>query len=321
MQVLVVLAVLAGCGGDKGGGDDTAPAEEALSPYEMPDRSGCSYDVVFDVAADGTDDWWSHYEFDEADRAYLSTSDYPSEGRSSAMLLSFDDNDCVTSYDYGREDTVEEDYYRYQYTGSCDEHGWHTLRDGSITTGSNSYAYAIAYENHYDGSDLTQQDATSSVDGEVSASWTDTLTWSGGLQTSWTRTQYGDDTFRYTWDYGDDELLDEEVLENYQTGSVTTTSNTYDERGRTVTETVVSDAEGALSGRSTREWHADIFQVARSQWDLADDGTDDAEWTFVCEGAWPWSCDVSMDGAEDGAEDAPHDGVIDHSYTLTWSCP
>jgi hypothetical protein len=319
----------AGDDGEPDGGD----GEEAdgPSPYEMPDRSGCDYDVAYDDGADGSVDVTGHYEYDDADRVHVYDYEDSNTGAWSTWAATYDDNDCALTISYA---SVDEDgeIGDYEVLATCDEHGNRTRWEVEMFIGDpddpDEWLWVYEYANTYDGDLLVQVDSTITVD----LSGTEYTWWehdymdygSDGLVShheNWEEWEKGKPALSWTedWTWQDADRPLTRDYEDVEEGITETETWRYDSHGRAVQD----DEQIAEEPPERREytWDDSAYRLTSSSLDVGADGVVEGATTFDCEGDWPWSCEVAIDGDTDGEGEEPYDGVVDHAGSTAWTCP
>ncbi len=314
-----LLLALAACESPKD--EETGPTE---SPYEMPSRAGCSYELVYDEGADGTDDWSDEIVWDADERVVDYTHESPADAWTRHIAYEYDAAGCMVGYTF--ED--DQDGYVSQVTAvsSCDGHG-----NAVEATYTQSYGgdapdvITYTYTNTYDGDLLVEKAVAAAAEGMTFTLHPNRYTYGydadGRLDAE---DAYDDDG----WMWGETATWlaeDKPLTTHYEDadGATRDAEYTYDEHDRNVASTFVDVASGGTeaSRDEARAWDPDHYRVTTSRMDVDRDGTLDAESTSTYDGGWPWTAEVEVDGRSTvGADDGEHDGTADHRYRYGYTC-
>lgn len=319
MRSAFALALgLFGCDAPLGGDLAQAPGVE-LSPYAMPDRSGCTYAFDRDDGDDGEVDYRVEQRFDGADhlvwerveRAGIYVEESAWTYDAAGCLVAFD---RVLDMDPEVGDAYDSDT---QYVQTCDEAANVEDRAGTY----NGEAFTVSYVNTY------QQGAL--VDVSAILRWTSTgdvsvldwaYAWEDGRRVSATSSVDGQPSELETWTYDGGGLLEDYAYQQYEAGEVVYSyayAYTYDTHGRQLTQVRSTPDEGD-QWRLRYDWYEDIYHTSQAMYDLGLDGEADQLLAYSCEQRWPWACLYAEDGEPDRGERP--DGVVDASGAVSWRC-
>ena len=324
--VITLLLLAPGCGPRGEDTGDTSGRGDTTSPLEMPYYGECSRDIAFDRLDDGSVDYTKVWTYDADEHlVYYQLDDV--EGSYDERHYTYDSTGCYVGYE---RYAIESDGDIEQTTAdmSCDEHG-NVAHESMVTVYGDPedpddvWTLTYAYTNNYEGELIVQREVEVWFDirsyGTYDWVYTELNEYEGEwmvLRETWLD---GEQTENETWDWdADGNLLRYEALV-LDDGGDYLEEHSYDEHGRELTERQVSESDDLLRSYSN-VWDDSAYRILEITLDDREDGSPDAVWTRDCQGEWPWSCDVAYEVEADEA--GTHvDGVIDHSYTDTWSCP
>lgn len=315
---LIGFLLFAACTKDKAASDDTAAdAEGPPSPYEMPDRSGCTYRYADDSDLDGVDGHEVTLVYDGSDRVAEETVVW-ADAYEVYQTWDYDAAGCTAAYTHTLT-ALNEAYADYEgvvrWTATCDEHGTPIRREGEWM----GAAFQVDYTATYDGDDLVAIDAVTTwlAEGTTARSgWT--YAWSGGQVIRQEYSKEGTLTEVETWTWSGDLLTDYSYSEPSSPEDDYSYSYSYDTHDRLATLSL-SREEGPV-WRAERTWYDTIYQEAEISTDHDLDGAVDEVQTWHCTESWPWSCTSVTDGGWQEDVAAP-DGMADATAWLSWTCP
>lgn len=321
MRLLPVVCLL-GCDEPVAESEGETASGEVTVATDYPARDGCTYDIEYDLDADGTANYEVHYRFGVDDLIEEYWYSYPEKDEETLKSVEYDANGCATMTDYASH-TLDDDT-AYIMTCACDEFGEPTECTYTVA-GEDGYTLEYAYDSEYEGEDnlLVWQEMVVFYKGDV-ISWYDyTFGYDdeGRLAEEFIEGEDGP-WYGAAWTWHADDRLKTEHIEVYgEDGYTSDRVNTFDEYDRYLASEYQSDLDGGDAYRVDRTWYDAIYQLSTYLFDDMNDGTADVEYTYACSETWPWSCDVTQDGSTDEEDPRERDGTVDHTYTFVWACP
>lgn len=296
-----MLALLFAC-------SEATKVADPPSPYEMPDRSGCTLSETTDHEADGVVDLETVSAYGAGD--HMVSQDLHYVDVYDLALTAEWDGDCLVAYgyvlDYAGSDSQDA---TVSWTQTCDAHDLPVQRDGTV----NGDPYTQVYTTTYDGDNPVE--VVMELADTQDARWVWTYAWDGDLLVGETETFQDELAWEQAWAYDDDgNVVEETYTETDAPDDDYTQRWTWDEHGRVAT-TAYADGDGS-AWEVAYTWYDAIYHVLAQATDDGADGTVDTEYTSDCSDAWPWTCETTGDGNYPDALD----GAVDYRATASWSC-
>jgi hypothetical protein len=333
---LVLLMICTACAtsgkDDDDDDDDDAGSARESGPYVSPDNSNCTADTEFDRGADGDINYTKHWVYGDDERLVAFSHEDFDNGDSDQYTITYL-GDCQTGY-HRVEVDEEGEIVTTDQAVECDAmSNWLSRENVRVTTPidggeDETVSYRQTFTNTYDGDLLIEQtyeDWLTFPDDEDQWVGTNRKTFTYDTSGRVTTELYADaetDEQRslktWTW-YADDKPATYSYENNGDEPYTDQTEYEYDADGRNTRTSVVSGMSGVLVV-DTREWDPDHYRSVRNTVDYDGDGVLEGEWIHDCEGDFPWGCSTTVDGERGAEPDPPHDGTVDHTYTLVYAC-
>lgn len=288
--------------------DEASP----LSPYEMPDVSGCTFteahwyermEAPWELSVQA----WGDHELRASELYELRDQASEEIEERQAWEGTRNEDGCLL------EQRLDETYGDYETTTevvyTCDERGFPThweevwRQTRGETYEEEAHTWADVRVEAEDDLAVLQVESVEADDGDrwvvrYAADWEDGLPL---RQDTWEDQEW---TAHEEWTYDADGHL------------LTYTPGHYwlfvelDEHGRPVRELYTVDAEGTeIIGVWTYEWHDEVYAWRRATWDEDGDGEGVYEYLSDCTDTWPWSCSIDVDDTDDFVP-----------FTTEWTC-
>ena len=275
---------------------------DAVDPLAPPDPSGCTEHIV-NTSALGSPYSESSRLWHDPDGNYERWTEHVEGFYDRELTQTWDDTECAIrtegTFTYLLDGELEET----DMSRTCDEFGnvltASGVEDGFTTAWDCAYTYA---GDHAATADCTYQRNGSEHEVHVDE------TWEGDHRVVRRTEMDGEFDSEETWAWDEDDLVENTLSEEEDGEDRESLRWTYDEHHRETSETYEGPDGGDVTTYESPVEESWVWRQVRT---TTIPGDVNITWRQTCT-SWPWDCAGQQDDAQDG--------LVDWTFTRTWTC-